>query len=264
MLLADPAKAASGEAHGDAALVEPNASEIVDFLLLAGRLKHVPRTGWVRAGVRDVESVADHSWRMACAALLLGGAAGVSGGGGHAAALALVHDLAEALVGDIAPGDGVPPEEKRRLESAAMNKIAASLGAQSGAAAALLGAFHEYEAGASAAAVFVKDLDRLDLVVQALEYEAAQPELQLDSFFDGVRGRLRTPVLAAAAAEVDARRCRLRVTRCGDKQIAHAQAPATPPTPWLLPAALGAAAALITAGIVAAALRGRSSSRSTW
>jgi putative hydrolases of HD superfamily len=31
--------------------------------------------------------------------------------------MAVVHDLAEALVGDIAPSDGVSKEEKTRLEA---------------------------------------------------------------------------------------------------------------------------------------------------
>jgi 5'-deoxynucleotidase YfbR-like HD superfamily hydrolase len=42
--------------------------------------------------------------------------------------LALVHDVAEAIVGDIAPCDGVPKEEKSRLEAAAMQTIKNMLG----------------------------------------------------------------------------------------------------------------------------------------
>lgn len=30
--------------------------------------------------------------------------------------MAVVHDLAEAIVGDIAPSDGIPKDEKMRLE----------------------------------------------------------------------------------------------------------------------------------------------------
>ena len=44
---------------------------------MAGQLKSVKRTGWVYRGVEDagtrVESVADHSWRMAAASFLLTG-----------------------------------------------------------------------------------------------------------------------------------------------------------------------------------------------
>ena len=33
--------------------------------------------------------------------------------------MAIVHDLAEAIVGDIAPSDGIPKETKTRLEAVA-------------------------------------------------------------------------------------------------------------------------------------------------
>ena len=31
--------------------------------------------------------------------------------------MAIIHDLAEAIVGDIAPSDGIPKETKTRLET---------------------------------------------------------------------------------------------------------------------------------------------------
>ena len=42
--------------------------------------------------------------------------------------LALIHDLAEAIVGDITPNDPVSKEEKNKMESDAMAKIRAMLG----------------------------------------------------------------------------------------------------------------------------------------
>ncbi|KAH0548216.1 hypothetical protein KQX54_000174, partial [Cotesia glomerata] len=44
--------------------------------------------------------------------------------------MALVHDLAECIVGDITPHCGVSPEEKHRLEDDAMIKICQLLGNQ--------------------------------------------------------------------------------------------------------------------------------------
>jgi HD domain len=43
------------------------------------------------------------------------------------ALMATVHDLAEALVGDIAPADGVPASVKMEREEAAMHTLAALL-----------------------------------------------------------------------------------------------------------------------------------------
>lgn len=42
--------------------------------------------------------------------------------------LAVVHDLAEALAGDIAPFQNVSKEEKRRLEEEGLDKISATIG----------------------------------------------------------------------------------------------------------------------------------------
>lgn len=42
--------------------------------------------------------------------------------------LAVVHDLAEALAGDIAPFQNVSKEEKRRLEEEGLANICATIG----------------------------------------------------------------------------------------------------------------------------------------
>ena len=86
--------------------------------------------------------------------------------------LALAHDVAEAIVGDIAPGDGVSKADKAAREAAAMDSIRAMLGGGP-AADALAAAFEEYEAGESREAVLVKDLDKVEMVLQAGEYERA-------------------------------------------------------------------------------------------
>lgn len=44
--------------------------------------------------------------------------------------LAVVHDLAEALAGDIAPFQNVSKEDKRRLEEDGLEKICSTLGSE--------------------------------------------------------------------------------------------------------------------------------------
>jgi len=46
-------------------------SKVFEFMLLLGKLKATRRTGWVRRGVTNPESVADHMYRMAAMALLV-------------------------------------------------------------------------------------------------------------------------------------------------------------------------------------------------
>jgi putative hydrolase of HD superfamily len=45
---------------------------IVSFAYEAGQLKNLPRSGWLRAGIKNPESVADHSFRVAVLAYLHG------------------------------------------------------------------------------------------------------------------------------------------------------------------------------------------------
>jgi putative hydrolases of HD superfamily len=100
--------------------------------------------------------------------------------------MALVHDMAESIVGDITPHDGVSKgtpqqgllwrrliaEEKHRREVEAMKHLASLLpDAFSTNAKVLQELFEEYEAGATTEAILVKDIDKYELLVQAVEYE---------------------------------------------------------------------------------------------
>jgi len=62
-------------------------------------VKCLRRTGWMQHGVLDAETVAGHSFEAAVLALELAPIVGADPE--KAAALALVHDLPEALMGDI-------------------------------------------------------------------------------------------------------------------------------------------------------------------
>jgi hypothetical protein len=84
-----------------------------------------PRAGWVLRGIPSPESVAEHSHRMTVLALSVPDAALLGADRGRLAMMAAVHDMAEALVGDITPQDGVPKAEKCRRERAAMHEMLA-------------------------------------------------------------------------------------------------------------------------------------------
>lgn len=188
-------------------------SRAIDFLRYAGLLKNVPRTGWVRRGIPDPESVAEHSFRVAVAALLLDDVrtrAAVADGaperidGARCMRMAMVHDLAEGLVGDLTPHDPTPKAEKHRLEAEAMARIAGCLGDHA-AAEEVLALWREYEENRTVEAHFVKDLDKLEMCLQALEYES-RSDVDLTEFFDSVRPRLQTAVARSWFHEVVARR----------------------------------------------------------
>jgi putative hydrolase of HD superfamily len=209
---------------------------VVRFLLLSGGLKTTKRTGWVRSGVALPESVADHSHRCALAALLAAPHAGADAA--RACMVALAHDLAECVCGDITPDDPRGKAEKQRLEEAAMATLGGALRPHA------MGEFvpalwREYEGGAGASAspeaALAKDVDKFEMALQALEYERAQPALDLSPFYDSVRGRIRGAEVQAWFDEVLRLRGEMMRERSGgargaEEGVARARkGPARPP-----------------------------------
>lgn len=87
----------------------------LDFMHTIERLKTQTRTGWGNVGVPGrIESIADHMYRMSILALLSEEDQQLDIG--KCVQMAVVHDLAEAIVGDITPHDGISKEQKQKLE----------------------------------------------------------------------------------------------------------------------------------------------------
>ncbi|KAK1615509.1 hypothetical protein QYE76_021026 [Lolium multiflorum] len=188
-----------------AAPAAPSASSAIDFLTLCYRLKTTKRAGWVRRGLQGPESVADHMYRMGVMALV---AADLPPGVNRdrCVKMAIVHDIAEAIVGDITPADGVPKEEKSRREKEALDQMCALLGGGS-RADEIRELWMEYEDNATLEAKVVKDFDKVEMILQALEYEKEQGR-DLEEFFQSTAGKFQTDVGKAWAAEIASRRNR--------------------------------------------------------
>jgi len=189
------------------------------FARLVGRLKTLRRQGWIDRGVEEPESVADHSFRLALLAWLLARTR-PDLDAERAAILALAHDVAEAIAGDRTPFDAAlragaereqlfrqrpiydPESEARKTaaERAALAELTALLPEPAGAA--LVAAWEEYEAGQTAEARFVRQLDKLETVLQAFEYHARQPGLIIDSFVLGALDEVVDPVLRSLLERV--------------------------------------------------------------
>jgi len=71
----------------------------------------------------------------------------------------------------------------------------------------------QYEEGVTNEAKLVKDLDKLEMILQALEYENdGKNKKSLDGFFDSTRDKWKTPIGKAWGREIEARRLK---SRCG-------------------------------------------------
>jgi putative hydrolase of HD superfamily len=169
------------------------------FLEMAERLKDTLRTGHTAAGRR--ESTAEHTWRLCLMALVLGERLGVDTG--RLIAICLVHDLAEALTGDI-PAPAAPAGNgKAQAERAALATLSAPLPAPTRAAITAL--WEEYEAGTTREGRIAKGLDKLETILQ--HAQGANPP-GFDLAYNLDYGRAATdadPLLAALRARLDAR-----------------------------------------------------------
>ncbi|KAJ1830211.1 hypothetical protein LPJ73_008317 [Coemansia sp. RSA 2703] len=177
------------------------ASSVVSFLSIVEKLKRTKRTGWINNGIKGPESIADHMYRMGIMAMLVDDSALDRT---KCIKMAIVHDLAEALVGDITPYDGVSKEQKRALEQSGMQQIVETLGntAQAQEIAAL---WQEYEDDVTDEAHLVHDLDKCEMIQQAMEYEHSD-QTQLESFFASTRGIFRHPQVQSWVDEIQRRR----------------------------------------------------------
>ncbi|CAI5740994.1 unnamed protein product [Peronospora destructor] len=171
----------------------------IEFLRLCGRLKTLKRTGWVNNKVALPESVADHTYRMEMCCMLLDDA-NETVNRSKCMKMAIVHDLAESLVGDITPHDGVAEEDKYRMEKEALDEICNTLG-NTPSAAEIRALWNEYEAGSTEEAKIVKDFDKFEMILQADDYERAQ-NIRLDDFFQSTKDKFRTPLVQSWAAEL--------------------------------------------------------------
>ncbi len=163
------------------------------------RLKRLYRQGWLKRGLPAVlcESVAEHSFGTALLALLLAGRAGDGGTIGkvdpaRAALLALVHEMGESYAGDITPVDGVSPADKERLEREA---ILRALDGHPDCDWFLL-LWEEFEEGATPEAAFVRQLDRLEMGLQAA-LQDAEGYPGMVEFYDSARKTVVEPRLRA-------------------------------------------------------------------
>ncbi|TIA92697.1 hypothetical protein E3P99_00537 [Wallemia hederae] len=153
------------------------------FMHLLEHAKTQKRTGWLRSGVKGAESISDHMWRMSIMSIVV---ADDSIDFVKASQMATVHDIAECIVGDIAPSDNIPKTVKIELERTAMIDIVTRYLHNSSQAKYLMQIWEEYEHQSSLEAVFVKDLDRLEMCLQAFEYEKADNNLNLESFYSSL------------------------------------------------------------------------------
>lgn len=175
-------------------------SDLPDELLLRSvyrinALKGLYRQGWLKRDLCEArcESVADHSFSCAMLVLLLAGRPPFEQlDRDKCLRMALIHELGEVYAGDITPVDGISLEEKHRMEEESLAKVLDGLSV----AGELTELWEEFEAGTSAEARFLRQIDRLELGFQAALLKA-EKNPEMDEFLDSARKAVQDPYLAS-------------------------------------------------------------------
>lgn len=216
-------------------------TKAVNFFNVLGKLKTLKRTGWVNNGRIDLRQVIhsfslticrlsprnspsrkccrsyvqvwEDDFTLGCSAFnnSLGTArrmammsfliTDTSVDKGYLMKICMAHDVAEAVVGDITPYDGVSKEDKRRMEEDALKAILADLDAPE-VTKEIFDLWMEYEEGTSKEAQLARELDKFEMIVQADEYEQQQPGKRLDRFFSSTADSFAHPEVLSWANQV--------------------------------------------------------------
>jgi len=175
--------------------VPDSAAALAGFGYELGLLKRIRRSGWWHAGVRDPESVAEHTMRTAQLAALIAAEEGADPA--RAAFLALWHDSQETRTGDLphtATAYLTKPEPREITADQTRHLPERSRDV-------VRDAVDEYESRQTLEAHCARDADKLEMLLQAVEYRDIGV-LRVEGWIDSARESLRTETskLIAAAA----------------------------------------------------------------
>lgn len=165
------------------------------------QLKQLYRQGWLQHGLEAArcESVADHTFGVAVLALLLADEAFSGLDKARVLSMALLHELGEIYAGDLTPQDGISRAEKQERERRGVERALEGLPV----GPAYLALWEEYAKGASAEAQFVRQVDRLEMALQASAY-AASGAIDPTDFYRSAGRALTLDVLKQALPSLDA------------------------------------------------------------
>lgn len=164
---------------------------IIQALYEFNHLKALYRQGWLRVGIpkEQCESVADHSMGVTLLAIFLADEFFPELDKSKLILMGLLHDFGEIYAGDIVPGK-MSLEDKHALEKESVERVFSRLpkGKE------YLAIWEEFEAHTTPEARFMKEIDRLEMGIQASVYEQEQLG-DLSVFFESTDKALSTPQL---------------------------------------------------------------------
>lgn len=199
--------------------------ELVNFFHEIGKLSKIPRRGWVLIGIKKPADIIDHSFRLAVMTWILG--RGKRLHMERAIKMALVHDLCELYAGDTTPYDynSILPKDrkkwpklfdvwprfseiektknflkKHKKEKAALIRLTSGLSPD--LRKEILDLWIDYDKGVSKEARFIRQLNRLETLLQAFEYGKETKRRPFHSWWIGTEERVDDPLLIEFMLEI--------------------------------------------------------------
>jgi putative hydrolase of HD superfamily len=152
---------------------------LIDFLILAGKLKQIQRTGWIKTGITNPESVSDHTFRVSLIAMILSDLKRLDTE--KVLKMSLIHDLPESILGDLTPSQ--KKEDHRQLENQEMKKILSLLHPDLEYEYSKL--WYEFQEMTSSEAELIYAADKLEMLLQAFEYSEKEIDPnRIEQFLD--------------------------------------------------------------------------------
>jgi putative hydrolases of HD superfamily len=176
----------------------------LSFLLTTIKSKKITRTGWKMMDIPNPESVAEHSFQVCVIAMVFADQLGVDRE--KLIKMAIIHDLGEIFTGDVVWSRGniidiKLRQEKEEIESKGIDAIFEKLGN----AHEYRAIFKEMTERKSAESDIFWQLDKLEMAIQALEYEKKTGK-NLEEFFVNTDLQLTHPFLREVFSSIETQR----------------------------------------------------------
>lgn len=150
-------------------MIHMKEKDFIEFAKIIGKLKRTPRTGWKMRGVKNSESIADHSFRTVLIGMVLADLEGLDTE--KVMRMLLLHDIEESITGDITTlvKEKMDKEELNNKQREAVKKALSLLPKDLRSNYLLL--WNEMEEEKTVEAKFCKDIDKLEMMIQLVDYE---------------------------------------------------------------------------------------------
>ena len=198
--------------------------ELLNFFIEIGKLKRKKRRGWVAHQIKNPESTAEHIFRMAIIAWVLGERKRLNLE--RVIKMALIHDLCEVYAPDLTPYDPLLPKDqnkiievlkrwpkftpslkiksykkKYKLENLALNKLVSKLPLN--IKSEIKNLWLDYEKGLTKEGRFVHQVDKVENLLQGLEYWKKYGKIQHKLWMRWIKEWIDDPVLIEFIRVID-------------------------------------------------------------